>query len=363
MRHPPTPARRVVLALSAAVLLSRLPSAQQEVALTLPAGTWQVSGGAPDGEEARMMDMPGRDAPAGVMGAMMHDPGEWMLGLRVMRMHMDGVVDGHSHVSDGELFGAGYTMIPRQMDSTSTMLEAMYGLSDGLTVMASLPYVTNTMDMRMDTGEKFTMDSRGIGDLQLAALLGLYDDGEEEVHFNAGLSVPTGSVDETDDTPGFPGGKVDYPMQPGSGTWDLMPGVTWVARDGEWSWGAQWIETWRLGENSEDYTYGNRHDVTAWGARSLTDVLSLSLRLAGHDWGNVDGADPDLDPTMSPTQDPNKQGGRRVDALLGVSAAPRDGALTGNRFALELGLPVYEKIDGPQLSTDWIATFSWQLWF
>jgi hypothetical protein len=66
---------------------------------------------------------------------------------------------------------------------------------------------------------------------------------------------------------------------------------------------------------------------------------------------------------MSPTQDPNKQGGRRVDALLGLSAAPRDGGLAGNRFALELGLPVYEKLDGPQLSTDWIATFSWQLWF
>ena len=368
MDHHRIAVRRAVLALAAGLLLSRPLCAQQEPLTALPPGEWQVTGGAPaqdDGAGAGdeiMMHMPGRDAPAGVMGAMLHHEGEWMLGLTVTRMHMDGVVDGHSHVSEGELFGAGYTMIPRQMDGTMTMLEAMYGLSDGLTLMASLPYVAYSMDMRMDTGEKFTMDSRGIGDVQVAALMRLYEDPGQEVHLNAGVSVPTGSTDETDDTPGFPDGRVDYVMQPGSGTWDLMPGVTWVARDGAWSWGAQWIETWRLGENDEDYTLGNRHDVTAWGARALTDELSLSLRLAGHDWGNIDGADPALDPTMSPTQDPNKQGGRRVDALAGLSAAPR-GALAGNRFALEFGVPIYEKLDGPQLSTDWIATLNWQLWF
>lgn len=119
--------------------------------------------------------------------------------------------------------------------------------------MASVPYVANSMDMLMSSGESFTMRARGLGDVRLGALIGLWQGDRQGLHLHAGISLPTGKVDATDDMPDCPDCKVDYPTQPGSGTWDLVPGVTWVAEAGDWSLGANWLETLRLGKNSEDY--------------------------------------------------------------------------------------------------------------
>lgn len=309
-----------------------------------------------------MHRMVGRDAPAGVMGSMLHHKGEWMLGVQVMGMHMDGNRDGGDDLSEEDVFDAGYEMAPLDMGSTMFMLDLMYGLSDRVTLMTTVPFVSNSMDMRMMEGDTFTMEASGLGDTRLAALVGLWRGEGQGLHAQVGIQLPTGSVDATDDMPDCPGCKVDYPTQPGSGTWDLVPGLTWVGEAGPSSWGAQWNETWRLGTNSEGYTFGNRHELSAWGVRRWNDTLSTSLRLAGAAWGDVDGADPELDPSMAPTQDPGAQGGKRIDLLLGLGVKP-GGALRSHRFAVEVGLPIWQDLDGPQLAGDWNATFSWQLWF
>lgn len=59
------------------------------------------------------------------------------------------------------------------------------------------------------------------------------------LHFNAGLSLPTGSIDKQDATPMGPNSKLPYPVQLGSGTYDLLPGLTYNGQDRDLSWGAQ----------------------------------------------------------------------------------------------------------------------------
>jgi hypothetical protein len=229
--------------------------------------------------------------------------------------------------------------------------------------MASLPYVANSMDMLMSEDESFTMQARGLGGVQLGALVRLWQGGEARgLHLNAGVLLPTGKVDATDDMPDCADCKVDYPTQIGSGTWDLAPGVTWVAEAGDWSWGANWLETLRLGTNSEGYAFGNRHELSAWGVRRWGRALSASVRLAGAAWGDIDGSDLDFDPMMAPTQDPDAQAGRRIDVLLGLGFKPAPGA-GKHRLAAEFGVPIWQDLDGPQLATDWAASINWQFWF
>jgi hypothetical protein len=60
-------------------------------------------------------------------------------------------------------------------------------------------------------------------------------------------------------------------MQLGSGTWDLLPGLTYAGFARDWSWGAQTLATLRLGENRHDYKLGNRLMLTGWVARRWTD--------------------------------------------------------------------------------------------
>ena len=84
----------------------------------------------------------------------------------------------------------------------------------------------------------------------------------------------------------------------------------------------------------------------------MTDWASVSAQLSGRVWGDIDGADPDLNPNVVPTADPNLRGGERVDLLLAFNAYAPSGTLDGIRAAVEVGFPVYQSLDGPQLETD-----------
>jgi len=90
--------------------------------------------------------------------------------------------------------------------------------------------------------------------------------------------------------------------------------------------------------------------------------MSLSVRLNALRWENVDGADNTLAamPTV-PTKNPELRGGHRVDALLGINYIAR--SLNNIRFALEIGVPVYQDLNGPQLETDLVFTLGTQCTF
>jgi len=152
-------------------------------------------------------------------------------------------------------------------------------------------------------------------------------------------------------------------MQLGSGTFDLLPGLTYNGQTPEWSWGAQASGVVHLGENEDNYTLGNAAALTAWGARKWTEWLSTSLRLDGRTWKDIDGADEDLPAPgagVVPTAEPDLRGGSRIDALLGLNFHGRGGSVAGHRLAFEVGVPVYQNLDGPQLETDWSFTLGWQ---
>ncbi len=57
------------------------------------------------------------------------------------------------------------------------------------------------------------------------------------------------------------------------------------------------------------------------------------------------------------------QGGQRVDAIFELNFIVPRGPLMGNRLALEGGLPVHQRLEGPQLETDHFFTVSWQKTF
>ena len=153
-------------------------------------------------------------------------------------------------------------------------------------------------------------------------------------------------------------------MQLGSGTYDLMPGLTYLGNNDMLSWGAQGVGTIRLSDNDNDYSLGDRFNLTSWIVKEWTSQFSSSLRVNGEWWSNIDGSDRKLSPmapNMVPTADPDKRAGRRFDLLVGASFSPDSGWFAGQRIAAEFGAPVYQNLDGPQLETDWTVTVGWQL--
>ena len=49
---------------------------------------------------------------------------------------------------------------------------------------------------------------------------------------------------------------------------------------------------------------------------------------------------------------PDFYGGDRVDLLFGVNMIGQRGVICGYRLAAEFGVPVYQRLNGPQLETD-----------
>lgn len=290
-----------------------------------------------------------------------HEKGEWMLQYHYMRMGMDGNRDGTSRMSSGEVL-ARYPVTPTSMDMEMHMLHVMHAPTERLTLMAMVPWVRLTMDHKTRMGGGFTTESEGLGDVKLAALFSAWRNEGHRLVAEFGTSFPTGSIDEKDNTPmGFV--RLPYPMQLGSGTFDLLPALTYLGQTELWAWGARADGVLRTGRNDNDYRLGHRAGATAWIARKLLPFLSASLRLDGQAWGNISGADPQLNPRLVPTADPDLRAGRRLDVLLGLNLFALEGRLAGNRIGVEGGVPIYQWLDGPQLETDYRLSIAWDWTF
>jgi len=314
-------------------------------------------------------------APIGVMGDHRHAHGEWMVSYRFMHMDMGGIQIGTDSVTPEQVVttvpnrfadrpGQPPTLriVPTEMRMDMHMAGLMYGLSDQITLMVMANYWTKEMDhivfaggMGTDRLGEFRTSPAGFGDTKISALIGLTN----SVHLNARLSIPTGSITETDDilTPmgGTPTVRLPYPMQLGSGTFDLEPGITWRGQNPDFGWGAQVTGTVRLGDNDEGYSYGDRAMATAWLAKSITPAVALSGRVQAETVGRVDGVDPQI---VGPVQtaNPDFQGGESVTGLVGVNFAATDGPLRGWRLGIEGGIPIVQDLNGPQMPTDYTLT-------
>jgi hypothetical protein len=74
---------------------------------------------------------------------------------------------------------------------------------------------------------------------------------------------------------------------------------------------------------------------------------------------SIRGIDPAI---VAPVQtaDPGNQGGRSLGVSIGFNLLGTHGILKGHRLAAEAIVPVYRRLHGPQLETDWRVVAGWQ---
>jgi hypothetical protein len=113
-----------------------------------------------------------------------HEAGEIMLSYRFMPMRMEGSRNGTAVIADADVVspsGFGFMVTPTEMPMRMQMFGAMYAPTDRVTLAVMLPYLTKEMTHLTRAGGSFTTRSSGIGDLGLAALVGLGDWGRHTV--------------------------------------------------------------------------------------------------------------------------------------------------------------------------------------
>ncbi len=285
-----------------------------------------------------------------------------MLSYAYRTMYMEGNRDGVNDVGVTQVLND-FMVSPTEMSMQMHMFGVMYGVTDRVMIMGMMPYKMISMDHINRMGSRFTTESEGIGDVKLSGIYTLHEQGSQKTLLNIGIALPSGSIDERGDTPNGEKQKLPYPMQLGSGTYDLLPGIAYADQRGSWAWGSQLKATIRLGNNNNGYRLGNEYNLTLWGARKINRYVSTSLSVYGKKWGDIHGRDPELNPIMVPTSRTDLRSGDRVNLRLGFDLIAPEGELQGNRLSIEVGIPVYQNLDGPQLELDHRLTVGWQLVF
>lgn len=236
-----------------------------------------------------------------------------------------------------------------------------YAPTDDLTTMLVLPIQVNSINYLTDSTRTVHDGFTQLGDVSLWALYALKRWKHQQIHANLGISIPTNLL-QTDNEFSVPGSvHLSYPIRVGSGSYMLMPGLTYRGQTEKWTWGLQSIVTIPLGYNRYSYELGNQIDINGWVWRRLTERFAASTRLHGSGWGNIRGRDPNLTPTLVETNAPNLQGGTRLDLLFGGQYYWPWLRVPGNWFSLEAGFPIYQNLHGPQPRATWLLNGGWNM--
>ena len=216
------------------------------------------------------------------------------------------------------------------------------------------------MDLITGMGADFTTESTGFGDISIGGLIKILNGNRQSVHANVGFTIPTGNIDQRDDTPMMQNGQLAYPMQLGSGTIDPHFGATYLGQSNGFSWGFQSIYTLRIAENSEDYSLGNKINLVSWGAIKASDYLSFSASLSYFDIGKIEGADADLNPMMMPLFNSDNSGRNQLDFGVGSNILIPKGKFKQLRLAFEVKFPLAQNVNGIQMKNQLMSTFGIQ---
>jgi len=297
--------------------------------------------------------------------------GMWMTDYKSTQMYMGGLLDttdkisGEDVVAVGSIYAdnRGYSMAPKDMSMDMHMFMFMYHDARFM-AMLMLHYMKNEMTMITSTGEQGNMSTSGLGDTVATIEFPF-----KPLHakYSVGISVPTGSITESGPMVGMVGDiRYPYAMQLGSGTYDVLLGAGIEQRKSKITYAANYQYVLRTGENSEGYTLGNKYTLDGLIRFHFSSAINGDLSLSFLEFDSISGRDKELARSlcndsgcMSPTADYLNSGGRRADFKLGVKYESSQ----MSSVAFDFSRPIYQNLTGPQMRTDWIASFKFGYMF
>jgi len=316
----------------------------------------------------------GTQTPLGVMTDHVHPKGEWMVSYTYMDMNMMGNHMGTKSAGDATIY-KNYDMSPETMQMQMQMVMVMYGLTNKITLMAMGGFTSNYMTMNMNEAMQMmpgmnmpqmsmtqgsASSSYGISDTKLYGLYSLKQTSSDRLIGTLGINLPTGSTSATGLSM-YSGTteRLAYMMQMGTGSYSILPGLTYVKSISKFSIGVAGGADIKLNTNSDGYKWGNIYNATIWGSYRILSFMSASLRAEGINAGKITGSDKNiLNPNVSttsnmefdPTADPRNSGGTWVNAYVGLNFHLNKPVLKNLTAQIEYGIPVYQDLNGTQMA-------------
>ena len=118
-----------------------------------------------------------------------------------------------------------------------------------------MPFIQSEM-LNTDDVAFFETSSRVLGDVSVRGLFDILEMDEYRVSLSLGSTIPTGKVKKRDATPFGNREILPYAMQGGSGTFDILAGMTFLTQNEVASVGAQVDGVIRVENNRRGYRLG-----------------------------------------------------------------------------------------------------------
>jgi len=303
--------------------------------------------------------------------------GMWMFEYKYMRMFQSGMLNGSDSIDPKSvLHNPDYNKLPysgshdctvetdpclltnsgSEMTMDMHMFMAMYHQTSDLSWMVMFNYLVNTMDMydQMDANmpaETFSMDSSGIGDVQLFMTNKFSETEWFDISVTLGINLPLGSIDEPDGIQDMSGneGIAPYDMQLGSGTYDIHTALTFEGVYYRFEYGAEIYKVTRTGLNSQFYNMGDSLKLSGWGRYTFPFGTQLRGGLAQRIWAPIEGRDERM------SDNTRYSGGKRLELLLGAGQKYED-----YMIYLDYAIPMLQHLNGVQMKTTGVLSLGLQ---
>lgn len=300
------------------------------------------------------------DMPADFDRARLIPGGEWQVGYRYDFASRGSNRTGTRRESISRVFERGFTRAAYSQDIEVHRMELLYAPFDRLTLGVRLPYLKIETRYRSSDGSSFTTESEGVGDLEFSGRLRFTRKGTESFNLHLALQAPTGTVTEKGRTPPSGRERLPYDEQVGTGTWNILPGITYLGNHRGTSWGLQVGADFTLGNNEEGWSRGDSWHAGGWLGQRWFDLVTSVVTVRWQEWSDVNGRDGDIRRSW-PSGDPNLYGGAHL--VLGSTLELAIPGLRGQRLSIDASWPVYQSLDGPQLEGRWRLGAGWEWTF
>ncbi len=310
--------------------------------------------------------------PMGVIGA--DSPGENKYSIKIMPIFTNyaGQLIGSKGVSSQYVVMTTPTysnptqlmrVVPQDVQVSAQNAILSYGITDRFTTIITASIIQKHLSALTFLGEtsgwplgsSYT-GTKGFSDLTTSGVYKIYEDKNNRVQISSGFAYPvspdTQNIQLIQPDGSYSNERAFYSLQPGSRTFDYLPGVVYVAQWADWSWGISYRGRIPLINNPQGWRFGNLHEFNSWVGYNLGQNISSTIRLSNTLQGAIHGHDPQISGASVPTN-PNFYGGFLTEIFGGLGI---DGGMIGHQelsIEIESGVPLYQDLNGPQIRKNW----------
>ena len=304
----------------------------------------------------------------------------WNISYRFRRTVFEGYRDGTTNVPRSQVLFDGnpanrtsrnFPIVPTKITQEAHIFNLGYKLDSLSAINVVVPYIKqSTNHISIVPGfSTYSITTEGVGDVVLSYERDIFQMENSFVLAKLGISFPTGSINQTGNTPRGPGEQqLPFTKQLGSGTFDFPIGINYYGQHNKWSWGAGANAKFRLGRNSRNYRLGHTAGASVWSGIQMFPWLKPTVNIDYRYSDHIHGMDnallaPGAFPFPASITNPRFFGGHKVFASIGFELSPQSGPLSKHTIGFSYAKPIYQNLKGLQIEQDGIIDVYWDLRF